>query len=171
MTLLDNSAAVNYPGDASPSTLDNFCNIVANLNTTGTTNMDSNQIVGWWITSGTPISSQVNDQSSLNTALGNALINPTSVTPADTSFIYKSTSGNALSQAFACGANLDPAKQYFATPFVSLDDSPVPADFSNNTTSGNITINDWNGSSPGVTNIPINVYQLPQHRESETGVY
>jgi hypothetical protein len=160
--LLDNSVAVITPGDASTASVVNCAgNVQLNLSTTGATNLGPNQIVGWWFTQDAPAQDLVNDQATLNTALSAAVVNPATVTPGLSSFMFKSANGSALSKAFTCGTELDPNKTYYATPFVSRNDSPAPATFTNNTTAGNITINDINAGVPGKTEIPVKVWQMP----------
>jgi hypothetical protein len=163
VTLTDNSAARIAPGDAVQNAPVKNCDgsITLNLSTTGIKNMQSDQAVGWWITQGKPASNGVTNQPTLDDALAKALVNPAQVTPADSSFIYPATTGTTLTKTFACGANLDPAKTYYATPVLSLKDAPPPTSYSNNTTAGNITINDFDGTNPGITTIPVAVYQLP----------
>jgi len=160
--ILDNSAAVITPGDASTSAIVN-CegNIQLNLSTTGATNLGVNQIVGWWFSQDAPISESFSNQADLDTALNQVIINPPTVTPDLGSFMFKSTSGSELSEAFTCGTNLDPNKTYYATPFVSQNDSPAPINYLNTTTLGNIVINDVNTGIPGETEIPVKVWQTP----------
>jgi hypothetical protein len=160
--LLDNAVAVITPGDASTSSVVNCAgNIQLNLSTTGATNLGPNQIVGWWITQDEPAQHALADQAALNTALAGAVVNPAIITPGLSSFMFKSASGNTLSKAFICGTNLNPDKTYYATPFVSQNDSPAPLNFTNNTTVGNIPIQDINAGVAGQTEIPIKVWQMP----------
>ena len=162
VNLLDNSAAAIAPGDASTSSVISCAgNIQLNLSTTGATNLGTNQIVGWWFTQDAPISNVVTNQASLNMALAGAVVNPPTVTPNLSSFMFKSGTGGALSKAFTCGTNLDPNKTYYATPFVSQNDSPAPVNFTNNTTFSNIPIKDVNAGVAGETEIPIKVWQTP----------
>ena len=160
--LLDNSVAVITPGDASTASVVN-CegNIQLNLSTTGATNLGPNQIVGWWITQDAAVQDAVTDQSTLNAALAGTVVNPSTITPALSSFMFKSANGSTLSKAFACGTQLDPNKNYYATPFVSQNDSPAPTSFTNNTTDGSITIQDVNAGIAGETEIPVKVWQMP----------
>lgn len=160
--LLDNSVAVITPGDASTASVVN-CegNIQLNLSTTGATNLGPNQIVGWWFTQDAPVQDAVTDQATLNAALAGTVVNPSTITPALNSFMFKSANGSTLSKAFACGTQLDPAKNYYATPFVSQNDSPAPTSFTNNTTDGSITIQDVNAGVAGETEIPVKVWQMP----------
>jgi hypothetical protein len=160
--LLDNSVVVIAPGDASTATVVNCAgNIQLNLSTTGATNLGTNQIVGWWFTQDAPASNAIADQATLNTALAGAAVNPAIVTPGLSSFMFKSGSGTTLSKAFTCGAQLDPNKTYYATPFVTQNDSPAPISYTNNTTAGNIPINDVNAGIAGKTEIPVKVWQVP----------
>ncbi len=160
--LLDQSISVIAPGDASTSTkLNCDGNIQLNLNTTGALNLGTNQIVGWWITQDAPVADSFTDQASLNTALNSAVVNPATVTPGLSSFMFKASNGTSLAKTFSCATQLDPNKTYYATPFVSQNDSPAPSAYSNNTTIGNIVIQDLNGGVPGETAIPVKVWQTP----------
>jgi hypothetical protein len=96
VNLLDNSAAVITPGDASTASVVNCAgNVQLNLSTTGATNLGPNQIVGWWFTQDAPAQNAVNDQATLNTALSGAVVNPATITPGLSSFMFKSANGKS----------------------------------------------------------------------------
>lgn len=98
---------------------------IANL-TTNTTALGANEIIGWWITQGSPITDVVTDESSLNTALSTATINGPLSNPVN--HLIQSTSGSPLKNlplSFDCGP-LDEGVNYFATPVLAHYASAVP---------------------------------------------
>jgi hypothetical protein len=87
----------------------------------------ANQIVGWWLTVDNPISSSVNNQTTLNTALGSATVGG-AVSSSTPNQVFESTVGVPATQ-LALGLNcsvLDPTKDYFLTPFVSSKRAAIP---------------------------------------------
>lgn len=151
INLTDNSSAVIAPGSATPSSMvagnSGTSAVTLNLSTTGSTNVTTGKIVGWWITTDNPITTTVTNQTTLNAALAAALVEPSSVATSNTSFMYKSTSGSSLSKTYTCGTQLNSTKTYYATPFVS-DYLPAIADATCTSSSGSVNDIPFN-SQPG----------------------
>ncbi len=99
----------------------------ARVSTTGAA-LSTNQVIGWWLTEGSPISATATNQATLNTALAGATVNG-AVASATPSNIWEAT-GTATPPSFAdiglsCSV-LDPTRNYFLTPFVSTKRAVVP---------------------------------------------
>lgn len=117
--------------------------------------LDNNEIVGWWLSNG-PLN--FTDQNDLDLQLANATVGG-NINQTSLNNIFPSNVNNKeLSLAVDC-SQLTAGQVYYATPVVSKDNVAPPTGY----TAGTQTLNDYSGGSPGVTEIPIHVYQLPSN--------
>ena len=128
------------------SFISNSCTISANANLTTTTPaIPPNDILGWWITEGQPITSTVTNDATLMSALSAATINGSISNPVN--HLIQSTSGSPvknLTLPFNCGS-LDKEKNYFATPVMARYAAAIPDVIFNCTTKPSLC-----GNSAGV---------------------
>ncbi len=106
------------PGDGD-SNVDGCVDGTGTVNLTSIdTDLGTNEVVGWWITGGTPISTTVTNQTSMDANL------PASaggtVSGNSPNLVFQSTSGSDYDLPIDCSM-LTPAQTYYATPFVSSD--------------------------------------------------
>ncbi len=86
--------------------------------------MEEGNVVGWWITEGQPVSSIVNNETTLDTEVLAATVNGAIANPLNT--ILEPNNGiDGLQTNFDC-ASLDPDVLYYATPVVAFDIESVP---------------------------------------------
>ena len=112
---------------ANSITLAGGSNDTARVETNGAA-LSTNQVIGWWLTEGSPISTTATNQATLNAALASATVNG-AVVSATPNNIWEAT-GTATPPSFAdiglsC-STLDPTRNYFLTPFVSSKRAVVP---------------------------------------------
>lgn len=144
-------------GDAMPNTAQCLSGSSALSASAPSSAIDKDEIIGWWITGGNPISTTVTDQASLDSNLP-ASVGGT-ISGATPNVIYESTSDSSYDIDYDC-ANLNPGVTYYATPFISGKKAAIPE--ASCVANGNITPTTINGS-PGkrVTITPSNIPCVP----------
>jgi hypothetical protein len=124
----------------------NTCTMSANANLTTTASaLLNNDIIGWWITEGQPITSTVTNDATLVSALSSATINGSISNPVN--HLIQSTAGTPLKNLtlpFNCGS-LNKEKNYFATPVLAKYAAAIPDEVFNCTTKPSLC-----GNSVGV---------------------
>ncbi len=138
------------PGDSDGATQCFSVDYTLGLSAIGTSIL-GDEVVGWWITGSSPISSTVTDQTTLDANLPGSVGGI--ISGASPNLVYESTTGSELDISVIC-ANLTPGVTYYATPFVSKDDAAAPTEYS-------AAIAGQANISPTVNNLEVDVFQLP----------
>jgi hypothetical protein len=86
--------------------------------------LGTNQVVGWWLTVDNPIATTATNQATLNAALATATVNA-AVSNSNPNHVFLSAgAAHSLNLGLNCNL-LDPARDYFLTPFVSSQRAAV----------------------------------------------